>query len=79
MQCGSAGHNVRSQPNMNGAPVGRLTLKDTFTASEEVRNKILLRIIYTCNILTCIDKSFVQICQIMSEQISAALCIFGVM
>ena len=49
MQCGSAGHNVRSQPNMNGAPVGRLTLKDTFTASEEVRNKILLRIIYTCN------------------------------
>jgi len=36
VQCGSAGHNIRSQPNMNGAPVGRLTLKDTFTAQEEV-------------------------------------------
>ena len=36
VQCGSAGHNIRSQPNMNGAPVGRLTLKDTFTAVEEV-------------------------------------------
>ena len=36
VQCGSAGHNVRSQPNMNGAPVGRLTLKDIFTAAEEV-------------------------------------------
>ena len=38
VQCGSAGHNIRSQPNMNGAPVGRLTLKDTFTAMEEVAN-----------------------------------------
>ena len=41
VQCGSAGHNIRSQPNMSGAPIGRLTLKNTITALEEVTFKVL--------------------------------------
>ena len=46
VQCGSAGHNIRSQPNMNGAPVSHLTLKDTFTATEEVNLFVYCVLVY---------------------------------
>ena len=37
LQCGSAGHNIRSKPSLQGTPVGRLKLGDTFQVEEEVR------------------------------------------
>ena len=36
VQCGSAGHNVRSKPSMRGTPVGRLGKGNTVEAVEEV-------------------------------------------
>ena len=36
VQCGSAGHNVRSRPGMRGAPVGRLAKGNKINAVEEV-------------------------------------------
>ena len=36
VQCGSAGHNLRSRPNMRGTPVGRLTKGSTVNIVEEV-------------------------------------------
>ena len=36
VQCGTAGHNVRSKPNMRGTPVGRLSKRNTIEAVEEV-------------------------------------------
>ena len=36
VQCGTAGHNVRSKPNMRGTPVGRLSKQNTIEATEEV-------------------------------------------
>jgi hypothetical protein len=38
VQCGTAGHNVRSKPNMRGTPVGRLSKRSTIEAVEEVEN-----------------------------------------
>ena len=39
VQCGTAGHNVRSKPNMRGTPVGRLSKRSTIEAVEEVNLK----------------------------------------
>ena len=36
VQCGTAGHNVRSKPGMRGTPVGRLTKGNKIEATEEV-------------------------------------------
>ena len=36
IQCGTAGHNVRSKPSMKGTPVGRLTKGNKIEALEEV-------------------------------------------
>lgn len=36
VQCGSAGHNVRSKPGLKGTPVGRLTKGSKIEAVEEV-------------------------------------------
>ena len=36
VQCGSAGHNVRSKPSMKGTPVGRLAKGNMIEALEEV-------------------------------------------
>ena len=36
VQCGSAGHNLRSRPNMRGTPVGRLTKGSSVNIVEEV-------------------------------------------
>ena len=36
LQCGSAGHNIRSKPTLQGSPVGRLKLGDTFQVEDEV-------------------------------------------
>ena len=36
LQCGSAGHNIRSKPSLQGTPVGRLKLGDTFQVENEV-------------------------------------------
>ena len=36
LQCGSAGHNIRSKPSLQGTPVGRLKLGDTFQVEDEV-------------------------------------------
>ena len=36
VQCGTAGHNVRSKPSMRGTPVGRLAKDNTIEAIEEV-------------------------------------------
>ena len=36
VQCGSAGHNVRSKPSMKGTPVGRLSKGNKIEAVEEV-------------------------------------------
>ena len=37
IQCGSAGHNIRSKPGIKGAPVGRLAKGNKVEVSEEVR------------------------------------------
>ena len=37
VQCGTAGHNVRSKPSMRGTPVGRLGKRNIIEAVEEVR------------------------------------------
>ena len=39
VQCGSAGHNVRSKPGLKGTPVGRLTKGSKIDILEEVREK----------------------------------------
>ena len=36
VQCGTAGHNVRSKPNMRGTPVGRLGKNNFIDTIEEV-------------------------------------------
>lgn len=36
LQCGSAGHNIRSKPSLQGTPIGRLKLGDTFHVENEV-------------------------------------------
>ncbi len=36
VQCGSAGHNVRSKPGLRGTPVGRLRMGDKISALVEV-------------------------------------------
>ena len=36
VQCGTAGHNVRSKPGMRGTPVGRLSKRSVIDAIEEV-------------------------------------------
>ena len=36
VQCGSAGHNVRSKPGLRGMPIGRLTKGGKIEAVEEV-------------------------------------------
>jgi E3 ubiquitin-protein ligase MYCBP2 len=36
VQCGAAGHNVRSKPNMKGCPIGRLAKGSTVEVVEEV-------------------------------------------
>lgn len=36
VQCGTAGHNVRSKPTMRGTPVGRLNKNNIIEATEEV-------------------------------------------
>ena len=43
VQCGSAGHNVRSNPGLKGTPIGRLTKGSKIEAVEEVtiKDKIL--------------------------------------
>ena len=48
VQCGTAGHNVRSKPSMRGTPVGRLSKSSTVEAIEEVRFKklVIFRITY---------------------------------
>ena len=38
VQCGSAGHNLRSIPSMRGTPVGRLTKGSTVSVVQEVSN-----------------------------------------
>ena len=40
VQCGSAGHNLRSRPGMRGTPVGRLTKSSTVNIVEEVSKHI---------------------------------------
>ena len=35
-QCGSAGHNIRSKPAMQGTPIGRLVKGNKIEAIEEV-------------------------------------------
>lgn len=37
VQCGAAGHNIRSKPNMKGCPLGRLSKGSIIGAIEEVR------------------------------------------
>ena len=37
IQCGSAGHNIRSKPGIKGTPVGRLAKGNKIEASDEVR------------------------------------------
>ena len=37
VQCGTAGHNVRSKPSMRGTPVGRLVKGNKIEALEEVK------------------------------------------
>ena len=41
VQCGSAGHNLRSIPSMRGTPVGRLTKGSTVSVVQEVSNLVL--------------------------------------
>ena len=49
VQCGSAGHNVRSKPSMRGTPVGRLGKGNTVEAVEEVSYCIhIICIQYKC-------------------------------
>ena len=36
VQCGAAGHNIRSKPSMRGTPVGRLSKGNIIEAEEEV-------------------------------------------
>ena len=36
VQCGAAGHNVRSKPNMKGTPIGRLAKGNSIEAIDEV-------------------------------------------
>ena len=36
VQCGTAGHNIRSKPGMRGTPVGRLAKGNKIEALEEV-------------------------------------------
>lgn len=36
IQCGSAGHNIRSKPGIRGTPVGRLAKGNKIEASDEV-------------------------------------------
>ena len=36
VQCGTAGHNIRSKPSMRGTPVGRLNKSNIIEAIEEV-------------------------------------------
>ena len=36
VQCGSAGHNIRSKPGLRGTPAGRLKKGDKINSPEEV-------------------------------------------
>ncbi len=36
VQCGSAGHNIRSKPGLRGTPAGRLKKGDIINSPEEV-------------------------------------------
>ncbi|WAQ99892.1 MYCB2-like protein [Mya arenaria] len=38
VKCGSFGHNIRSRPNLKASPVGRITMGNQVTATEEVVN-----------------------------------------
>ncbi|XP_019855060.1 PREDICTED: E3 ubiquitin-protein ligase MYCBP2-like isoform X1 [Amphimedon queenslandica] len=38
VQCGAAGHNIRSKPNMKGCPLGRLSKGSIINAVEEAEN-----------------------------------------
>ena len=38
IQCGSAGHNIRSKPGIKGTPVGRLAKGNKIEAADEVSN-----------------------------------------
>ena len=40
VQCGTAGHNVRSKPGMKGTPVGRLAKGNKIEVLEEVRKAL---------------------------------------
>lgn len=40
VQCGTAGHNIRSKANMKGTPVGRLAKGNKIEAMEEVRSNL---------------------------------------
>ena len=50
VQCGKAGHNVRSKPGMKGAPVGRLLKGNKIEASEEVRLTCCLQSVLVANL-----------------------------
>lgn len=53
LQCGSAGHNIRSKPSLQGTPVGRLKLGDTFQVEDEVGTRsavpVMLKLIVLVN------------------------------
>lgn len=36
VKCGASGHNIRSRPGLNAAPVGKLALGNTVTIQEYV-------------------------------------------
>ena len=44
VQCGSAGHNIRSKPSLRGTPIGRLKKNDKINALEEVSVSVFILI-----------------------------------
>ena len=55
VQCGTAGHNIRSKPSMRGTPVGRLNKNNIIEAIEEVKMYITYSIHVHVHLLgTCI-------------------------
>ena len=47
IQCGSAGHNIRSRAGIKGTPVGRLAKGNKIEVSEEVRSLYYIKLCVT--------------------------------
>lgn len=51
VKCGASGHNIRSRPGLNAAPVGKLALGNTVTVQEYVCLNIILLCLFNKNFL----------------------------